>query len=89
MNDAYLITLGQRTIMVVLQLTAPLLGLSLIVGLAVSIFQAVTQLHDMTLTFVPKIISVVVAIVVFGPWMLRTAISFTQNLFISLPSLVR
>lgn len=68
---------------------APILGLGLIVGLIVSVFQAATQIQEMTLTFVPKIIAVAGVIVVFGPWMLRSMVNFTTKLFISLPYLAR
>jgi flagellar biosynthesis protein FliQ len=89
MSDAYLFTLGQKTLMVTLQLAGPLLGFSLIVGIVVSIFQAATQIQDITLSFVPKIIAVVLATAIFGPWMLRSMIEFTYNLFMYLPQLTR
>jgi flagellar biosynthesis protein FliQ len=89
MTEGYLLTLANQTLFVVLQLAGPLLGFSLIVGVMVSIFQAVTQIQDMTLSFVPKILSVVLAFLIFGPWMLRVIISFTQGLILNLPAMVR
>jgi len=75
--------------MVSLQVVGPILIFSLVVGVLVSIFQAITQIQDMTLSFVPKIIAIVVAMFLFGPWMFRTIIEFTYHLFLSLPNLVR
>jgi flagellar biosynthetic protein FliQ len=68
-------------------LAAPVLVSGLLVGLAVGIFQAVTQIHEMTLTFIPKIIAVVIAIIVFMPWMIRTLVGFTLRLYHQLPGL--
>jgi len=67
----------------------PILLLTLVIGVAVSVFQAMTQIQEATLSFVPKIIAVVVAFVVFGPWMLGTLVTFTQNLFRALPTMIR
>ena len=66
----------------------PVLGVSLVVGLLVSIFQAVTQLQEPTLTFIPKILAVVVVIVIAGPWMLDQLIVWTQELYGQIPNLV-
>jgi flagellar biosynthetic protein FliQ len=66
-------------------ITAPLLGLTLFVGLAISIFQVVTQVQEMSLVFVPKIIAAVVALVAFGPWMLKKLVSFSAGLIASIP----
>lgn len=88
MTDAGVLDLAQRAVMIALMICAPALGLGMIVGLTVSIFQAATQIQESTLTFVPKILAVVAAIVIFGPWMLRSMITFTSKLFISLPNLV-
>jgi flagellar biosynthetic protein FliQ len=59
-----------------------------VVGLAVSIFQAVTQIQEQTLTFIPKVVAMAVVVVVAGPWMLGQIVSYTQNLYESIPSLV-
>ena len=66
-------------------LAAPILGFGLAAGLVVSIFQAVTQINEMTLVFIPKMIAVGVAILLFLPWMLRVIIDFTQNLLMNIP----
>ena len=61
-------------------------GLGLIVGLAVSVFQATTSIQEQTLAFIPKIIAVFVAILIFGPWMLRIMVEYCRNVFINLPA---
>jgi len=70
-------------------ISAPVLSIGLVVGLVVSVFQAATQIQEMTLTFVPKIVAVGAALVIFGPWMMKSMVTFTQKLFISLPYLAR
>lgn len=65
---------------------APILGLSMLVGLAVSILQVVTQIQEMSLTFVPKIITVVVTIILFGPWMLRKLMAYSSAVITNIPS---
>ncbi|HLY65432.1 MAG TPA: flagellar biosynthesis protein FliQ [Chloroflexota bacterium] len=72
-----------------LVLSAPVLAFGLAVGLLVSIFQAVTQINEMTLAYIPKILAVFVALAVFGPWMLQMMLNFTSNMLMSLPSLVK
>ena len=67
----------------------PILLLSLVVCVAVSSFQAMTQIQEATLSFVPKILAMVIALIFFGPWMLSTLVGFTQNLFRALPTLIR
>ena len=64
---------------------APILGLTMLVGLIISIFQVVTQIQEMSLTFIPKIITVVVTLVVFGPWMLRKVTQFSTTLISNIP----
>ena len=72
-----------------LMLSAPVLGFGLLVGLAVSIFQATTQINEMTLAYIPKILAVFLALAIFGPWMLQMMLSFASNIFIALPELVK
>ncbi len=81
MTEEMLIALAQRALLTVLMVAAPMLASGLIVGLVVSILQATTQIQEQTLTFVPKIIAVLGAIVLFGSWMLNTMIQFTYNLY--------
>jgi flagellar biosynthetic protein FliQ len=70
-------------------LSGPMLCVGLVVGILVSMFQAATQINEMTLVFVPKMLAVAVALLVFFPWMLRVISDFTENLFINLPMYIR
>lgn len=65
---------------------APVLGLTLLVGVGVSIFQAVTQIQDMSLSFIPKLVAAFIGMVAFGPWMLRRLVAYATQLIASLPS---
>ena len=89
MTPELVIDIGQRTIETALFLSAPLLISTLIIGLIVSVLQAVTQINETTLTFLPKILAVAVALVVFFPWMLSLIVGFTSNLFIQIPNYIR
>ena len=89
MTDTGVLELTQRSVALALMIVSPVLGFGLVVGLIVSVFQAATQIQEMTLTFVPKIIAVTTAVVLFGPWMLRSIVTFTINLYSSLPNLVQ
>jgi flagellar biosynthetic protein FliQ len=71
-----------------LKVALPLLLAALAIGLAVSIFQAVTQIQEQTLTFIPKVLGIALVIVVAGPWMLGQVVSYTQNLYEQIPSLI-
>lgn len=88
MTEADIIAVGKEAIQTVLLVAAPPLGLGLLVGLIISIFQATTQIQEQTLTFIPKILAVLVAIVIFGPWMLRVIISFTENIYLNLHTFI-
>ena len=80
------IQIAREAMLVTLLLSAPMLGFGLIVGLLVSIFQAVTQINEMTLTFVPKIFAVAAALAIFLPWIIRTIVDYTVNLLNMLPN---
>jgi flagellar biosynthetic protein FliQ len=69
-------------------ISAPMLGFGLLVGLIVSIFQAVTSIQEMTLTFIPKILAVMLAILIFAPWMIQTMVSYTAQIIIDIPQYV-
>ncbi|MHB0887406.1 flagellar biosynthesis protein FliQ [Acidithiobacillus sp.] len=88
MTPESIISVGQQAIWVALLLSAPLLGIALVVGLLVSIFQAATQLNEMTLSFVPKILAMGFILVVAGPWMLHLLMDFTVRLFTDIPHLL-
>lgn len=89
MTDQMVMEIGRNALTVSLLVGGPMLGLALIVGLAVSIFQAVTQINEATLTFVPKILVMFVVLALLGSWMINTMVSYTTNLFGFLPQLVR
>lgn len=80
MTDSFVLSLGAQVMWLVVKLTAPVLLFGLAVGLIVSIFQATTQIQEQTLSFVPKIAAVIVALLFFGPWMLRSLIDFTTSI---------
>ena len=85
MTPELTVTLMKQTLYTVLLVAGPLLATGLIIGVVVSIFQTVTQIREMSLTFVPKIIGVMVMLVIFAPWMGATLINFTMDLFRYLP----
>ena len=85
MSGDMVIQLGQNALMIVLIVCAPMLGLGLTVGLMVSVFQATTSIQEQTLAFIPKIIAVFVAILIFGPWMLSVMVQFFTDVFQNLP----
>jgi flagellar biosynthetic protein FliQ len=89
MHELQAMDLARHSILIAMELSMPILLLSLVVGVIVSLFQAVTQIQEQTLTFVPKIIVLVVALVVLGPWMLHTIVGFTSGLFASLPHVIQ
>jgi flagellar biosynthetic protein FliQ len=81
------VAIGREAIMTVLMLAGPMLFFALIVGLVISVFQAVTQINEMTLTFVPKILSIIVALLIFLPWMINVATGFARHMFELIPTL--
>ncbi|MHB1125906.1 MAG: flagellar biosynthesis protein FliQ [Bacillota bacterium] len=89
MSEDFVINIAKQAMTLVLLLAAPALGLGMIVGLAVSILQATTQIQEQTLTFVPKIVVVFLSILFFGSWMLNTLLQFTQDLFTNINTMVR
>lgn len=89
MNTQTVVSLAENGVYTTLLVTAPLLILALGIGLAVSIFQATTQIQEQTLAFVPKIAGVLVGLIFFGPWMLETLISYTLDIFTNLTEFIR
>jgi len=89
MTEGMVVDLAQKAIVLTIYLSAPLLGFGLVAGLLVAVFQAVTSIQEMTLTFIPKIIAVIAAMVLFGNWMLQETIEFTTYLFANLHTFVR
>jgi flagellar biosynthetic protein FliQ len=89
MSPDFIVGIASETIKVTLLISAPMLLMGLLIGLIVSIFQAVTQIQEMTLVFVPKIIAVLVALIVVLPWMMNVLVTYTQTLFINIPAYIR
>lgn len=79
--------LGKNAMMVTLMVSAPMLGIALVVGLLVSVFQAATQVNEMTLSFVPKILAVFLVLGLFGPWMISNMLEYTSALFDAMATL--
>lgn len=88
MNAQYVFTIGQQGLYLLLVVAAPILLTVLAVGLAVSIFQAATQIHEATLSFVPKVVAAVVVLAIVGPWMLTTLVDYLQRTLQSIPGAV-
>jgi len=88
MMDDFTIELANNAIKITLMLAAPMLLGALVVGILVSLFQAVTQINEQTLAFIPKILVIVGALVIFSPWMKDTIIDYTRDLFLQIPSIV-
>lgn len=89
MTPEFVVDFARRSMEVTILLSAPMLGVGLLVGILVSIFQAVTSIQEMTLTFIPKILGVMLAIIVFLPWMLQVMIAFTADILINIPQYVK
>jgi flagellar biosynthetic protein FliQ len=81
-------TLGQQALWVTMMLAAPLLLSALAVGLLVGMFQAATQINEMTMSFIPKLIILAIALIVAGPWMLSVIIDYTEQLISQIPALI-
>ncbi|WFE68991.1 flagellar biosynthesis protein FliQ [Thiomicrospira sp. R3] len=88
MTPGQVLNLGQSMLEVVTLLAAPLLIPALLVGLLIGMFQAATQINEMTLSFIPKLAVVGIALVIAGPWMLTTLLSFTIELYMNIPNLI-
>lgn len=88
MSEEFVLNLARESILTALMLASPMLAVSLIVGLVISIFQATTQIQEPTLTFVPKIVAVFLGIMVFGSWMLNLIIQFTTHLYQNMAAFV-
>lgn len=87
MTPESIMTLSHQAMYVALLMAAPLLLVSLVVGLVVSLFQAATQINETTLSFIPKLIAIAVTLVIAGPWMLTTMLDYMHNMFTSIPAL--
>jgi flagellar biosynthetic protein FliQ len=81
LTPEFVVDLGQNAVRTVLMVSAPMLLSGLLIGLLVSIFQAATQINEQTMTFIPKIVAVLVSLIIAAPWIIQVMISFTNNVF--------
>ena len=81
MNEASVVEVGREALWVILKIAGPIMASGLVIGLLIALFQALTTIQEMTLTFVPKIIVIFTAVIIFLPWMMQTVTVFTQQLF--------
>lgn len=89
MTPDLVISIGKDTVYMVLIIGAPMLLLGMVVGIIIAVFQAATQINEMTLTFVPKIVAVLLALIIFFPWMMRMLIEFTKTLYGNIPFYIK
>jgi len=85
----FVVGFARGAVEMTLLLALPMLGIGLVVGLVIGLFQAVTQIQEMTLTFVPKILAVFAALVIFAPWILTKIVNYTTNLINNIPMYIR
>lgn len=88
MTDTDVLQIALQTMVVAMKLSAPILVTALVVGFAISLFQSMTQIQEFTLSFVPKLVGVGIAILISGNWMLHTLVDFTRDLFAQIPGLL-
>jgi flagellar biosynthesis protein FliQ len=88
MTPETIMSIGQRALEITVMLAAPLLLVALVTGLIVGAFQAATQINEMTLSFIPKLLALALALTLAGPWMLKVIVSYTRELFESIPGLI-
>ena len=88
MTSQFVLTMGRDALTLLLTISLPVLGVVMAVGLVVSIFQAVTQIHEATLSFVPKLVAAVVVFTIAGPWMITTLVDYLRRTIESIPSVV-
>jgi len=88
MNAQMVLTMGQEALWMMLLISAPVLGIILLVGLLVSLFQAVTQINEATLAFVPKLVAAMAVFAIAGPWMLTSLVEYIRRTLESIPSAV-
>lgn len=88
MGPEAVLDIGRQALWLAVLLAGPMLGAALAVGLFIGVIQAATQIQEMTLSFIPKLLALVVVLFVVGPWMLRIIVSFSERLFMDIPGLV-
>ncbi len=87
MTEEMVVAIGREALTLTLMVSGPMLLFGLVIGVLISIFQAVTQINEMTLTFVPKIVAVALALLLFLPWMINLIVDFTNRMFAIIPTL--
>ncbi|MCH9030721.1 MAG: flagellar biosynthesis protein FliQ [candidate division Zixibacteria bacterium] len=87
MSQQLVVNIGREALTLILMVSGPMLLFGLVVGVVISIFQSVTQINEMTMTFVPKIVSVAVALLLFMPWMINMIVDFTHRMYALIPTL--
>lgn len=88
MNQDTVVSLATQAMKLSIEIAGPMMLAGLVVGLVVSIFQAVTSIQEQSLTFIPKVVALAVLLVILGPWMLGQLVTYAQNLYTSIPSLI-
>jgi len=88
MTPESVVLIGQEAIKITALMAAPLLGSALVVGLLIGMFQAATQIQEMTLSFIPKLAVMALALMMLGPWMIHLVVNFTERLFLNIPALI-
>jgi flagellar biosynthetic protein FliQ len=88
-TESSTLSILSQTLIVIAEISAPILLVALVVGLVISIFQAVTQVNESTLSYVPKIAAIAAVLIIAGPWMLQTLLDYATRIFSSLPNLVQ
>ena len=88
MNQDTVVSLATQAMTLAIEIAGPMMLVGLVIGLVVSVFQAVTSIQEQSLSFIPKIIGLAALIVILGPWMLGQLVNYTQNLYLSIPQLI-
>lgn len=88
MSPEHVMTMGRQAMEVTLMVASPMLAVALIIGLIVSIFQAATQINEATLSFIPKLVGIFVALVIAGPWMLSVMLDYMRQVFTGIPGMI-
>lgn len=89
MTPEFVIGFARQSIELALMIAMPMLGIGLLVGIVVSVIQAATQIQEMTLTFIPKVVSIFIALLLAFPWILDKMVTFTRNLILNIPNYIR
>jgi len=89
MSPEYVLSLGQRALEVTILISAPLLLSALVTGVVIGMLQAATQIHEMTLSFIPKLLILSAALFVAGPWMLGLLVDYTRDLYLNIPAMIQ